>query len=193
MNAEQLFRQITFLHAIVIGLFLAGGYYGFMFDDGSKIAQQITAEKKQQKQLVVEMDKVKAAVAAVAKFRKTKDQLGDKFNKLIQYRPENFSNTDQMRLISQQVNASGVELVQVSQGGNGDKFKFYEELLVNVSLRGTYSDLILFLSNLTQLDKVFVVKQMAFSGGGTGDPGTSPLLNFSATLAMYRSRKEGAN
>tara|TARA_Y100000031_G_C7995984_1_gene281400 strand:- start:127 stop:621 length:495 start_codon:yes stop_codon:yes gene_type:complete len=164
-----------------------------MFDDGSKVVQQIAAEKRQQQQLVVEMDKVKAAVAAVAKFRKTKDQLGDKFNKLIQYLPENFSNTDQMRLISQQVNASGVELVQVSQGGNGDKFKFYEELLVNVSLRGTYSDLILFLSNLTQLDKVFVVKQMAFSGGGTGDPGTSPLLNFSATLAMYRSRKEGAN
>lgn len=192
MNIEQSLRELDIAKALVIGLSVAALYYFFVYNDGKAIEGQIANASRQIEANKTEKQKVLAAAEVVRRFQKTKEDLGTKFDALVKYIPEDYKASEQMKIISREAKSAGADIVSLSQAGKGSKSKYYEEMMVSVSLTGTYSQIVLFLSNLTKTDRVFLVKSMSFAGASGGraskdvkDEG-APTVNFTAQLAGYR-------
>ncbi|MEZ4872221.1 MAG: hypothetical protein R2827_08235 [Bdellovibrionales bacterium] len=77
----------------------------------------------------------------------------------------------------------------------GNRFEFYEEILVDVALKGSYSQLVLFLANLTNTNKVMVLKQMRLSTTNPKLDGVTNLdsletVSFQGVFIGYRYRED---
>jgi type IV pilus assembly protein PilO len=186
VNLEAELGKLTISKAILVGVIMAGLYYLMMYDSGDKINQNIKNVNVSISKQKDEITAIEKAIQVVEEFSKKVALLGDKFEKLIKYIPENFTAIDQMKLVSKQAKSAGTNIQRISQGTEGKKLNFYEELNVNVELSGTYTQIVLFLSFLTKLDKVLVMKEMSMTAAGSTKSGEARKVQFSGRVTGYR-------
>ena len=176
--------------AVFAGIVIAGLYYMLLFDGGDAYKKQIVTHNqaiKKNEKLIVELKKT---VEVVKRYEKKKKELGDRFNEIVKYIPEKYSVVDQMKIISAQAKSAGISINKISEGGKGRRFNFYEEVPVSVDLSGSYSQLILFLSYLTKIDKILVLKNMKMTSSGVskkGDFNDVPKISFAGNFIGYRT------
>ena len=95
-----------------------------------------------------------------------------------------------MKIISSQAKSAGISINKISDGGILTKYTFYEEIRVEVDLSGNYSQLILFLSYLSKIDKILVLKRTKMYVSGFREAGAFknvPKISFAGTFVGYRS------
>jgi type IV pilus assembly protein PilO len=189
---EERLKSLTFGKSILIGIALAAGYYFALYDDGSSLEKQIALAKVEVKKSKDEVANVRTAIEDAERFQQTMSVLGAEMDKVLKAIPAQLTSIELMKIISNEAKTVGAEINQLMSPQNfrndSDKtVKFYEPVPIDVDLTGTYNQIMLFLSNLTKLDKIITTNQMSFnikSGGATA--GSSPIVTWKASLQAYR-------
>lgn len=161
MNIEEMFNKLSSKGALVIGVVFALLYYMVAFDDGSKVEQQIVNVKNQMVSTEGDIAKQRRVIREYEQLLLQKESLGDNFSRLVNYIPESFTTNQQMKILSEQAKSAGALVDEIKQSGKGKEFNFFQEVLVEVKLSGTFSQVVLFLSNLTKIDRVIVLKGLS--------------------------------
>jgi Tfp pilus assembly protein PilO len=133
----------------------------------------------QQKALKIdkEIEEIRALKAA-------QEKDAERLNVFLGFIPEKLSNFEMMRTLSNEAKAVGVNINSIKDSGqtSGKTGEFYEEIGVDISLEGSFAQLLLFLSNLTRLNQIVTLNTLEIRGGGAVD---AP-LSMAAQIRGYR-------
>lgn len=192
--AERLQQQLTFGKALGLGLFFAGLYYSIGYNSGSSLKLSIEKAKEQIQDSETEIKTLENQISRIATMKKVMEVLGEEFESFLAYIPEKLSLPELMRMISTEARAAGVsvngigELQQVAAQTKrpGADHPFYEEMGVEVELQGTYSQILLFLSYLTKLDKILTISQLSMVSQAKVGDRESPIITFRCQIKGYR-------
>jgi len=186
LNLEDRLKGMSLAQAAVIGFALVGFYWAIIYNDGKAIQAQISSVEVQIRNNIKEKMEIENSIVEAKKFSIEVDQWGEKMKKIFEYVPEKLNTLDLMKVVSNEAKASGTNIVNIeSRGSIKDDDKAYEEISVTVGLTGSYSQLLLFLSNLTKVDKIITLKEISIASSGGNIKGYKN-LNFKGILSGYR-------
>lgn len=194
---EQQLQQLTFGKALIISVVVAFLYYMLMYNDGTVLEQTIASTNSQIQTQEQEVEKIKVAIADAERYQQTKNALGSELDSVLKAIPEQLSTSDVMKLLSTE--AKNLSLNIVTLNGNttgGGQYNqnsnqapvFYQTVPVTITLEGTYTNLMLFLSALTKSDKIITAAQLTLENKAanvTDDAGPT-LLRLTGEFNAYR-------
>lgn len=196
---EERLKRITVGMSFGISLFLGVLYYFSMYDDGTSLETQISSLRSQYEASQTEFENLKKAIADAERFKITVATLGAEMDRILLALPAKLTSLDLMKIISTEAKTVGVDILNVTSSGTAPNMKsegetqFYEGVPIDVSLSGTYNQIMLFLSNLTRLDKIIVAKRLAFNSSTSGSvTGAAPTITLAASFHAYRYISESA-
>lgn len=193
---EEKLSQLTFGRATIIGLVLAAVYFFTLYNDGTVIENQIAASQGEVQKNRAEVESIRQAILDAERYQQTMSVLGAEMEKVVKAIPAKLNSLDLMKTISTEAKGVGAEINQLNSPqtasiGTADENpnRFYEVIPIEVDITGTYNQIMLFLSNLTKLDKIITAERliMAISQRGSGKSSSSvPIINMKASLQAYR-------
>jgi type IV pilus assembly protein PilO len=190
---EEQLKNITVGKSLLIGLALGAGYYFMMYNDGSAIEAQIGTVQQQIAAAESEVASVRKAIEDAERYQQTMSTLGSEMERVQKAMPSKLNTTDLMKVISTEAKAVGAEINQLSAnegyqtGSPETEERYYDEVPVQVEITGTYGQVMLFLSNLTKLDKIVTAKKLELTilqGGVTKN--RVPSISLKSTLQAYK-------
>jgi Tfp pilus assembly protein PilO len=190
-------QKITFGHSLLIGIVLTTVYYFSLYDDGTALNNQISSTRTQLENTTKELESLKKAIQDAERFKVAMVSLGAEMDRILLAIPAKLTSLDLMKIVSTEAKNVGVEINNINSQGKGsfsrqeDSVQFYESVPITISLTGSYNQSMLFLSNLTKLDKIVVARNLSLNSasaklGSTGNP----VLNASMTVEAFRYLSE---
>lgn len=202
---EERLYNMTFGQALIISVVIAGLYWVAMFDDGSLKENQIKQLRQEIGINQRKLENIKRAVEDAERYKAAAAALGKKMDRIYAAIPSDLSEIQVMKLLSKEAKTVGLNIADIQVGRDNfgvksDQFVTY--IRVNVELVGTFSQLLLYMSNLTKVDKVLKAKDFTFavsdnnSSQDTTSSDGNPLLKYSANFYAYKyipDEKEAGN
>ncbi|MCB0383952.1 MAG: type 4a pilus biogenesis protein PilO [Bdellovibrionales bacterium] len=194
MTLADRMQQLTFGKALMFGLLIAGLYYSIGYDSGSELEVSIAQTKEQIQDKQTQIKGLERQIERIKTMQKVMGVLGTEFDSFLSYIPEKMSMPDLMKIISTEAKAAGVgingigEVTSSMAGGRAtsEEGQFYEEMIVEVELVGTYAQLLLFLSYLTKLDKILSISQLSMVSSAKIGDRESPMITFKCFIKGFR-------
>ncbi len=199
--AERL-KRLTSGMALMLGLVIAGLYYAFMYDSGEALETSIKNSRAEYESTTKDLERLEKAISDAERFKLTVASLGAEMDRILLAIPAKLTSLDLMKTMSTEAKAVGVDINSVSSTGsvvpNKDPAdQFYEGIPIDIALSGTYNQIMLFLSNLTRLDKIIVAKKLNLvSSLGSVSVNNVPTIGLTASFLAFRyvsENKEAAN
>ncbi|MCB0350937.1 MAG: type 4a pilus biogenesis protein PilO [Bdellovibrionales bacterium] len=189
---EEKLQNLTFGKALLIGIAIAGTYWLSMYDDGVVKETQIKTIEAEITEQVKEIESINKAIADAERFQQKMNELGAEMERVLLAMPAQLTGLDLMSIISNEAKSVGAEINRINssdkpngQNSASDQSTFYEPVLVEVDIAGTYNQMMLFLSNLTRLDKIITTQRIELKLSPDSSP-MSPKINMKANLLAYR-------
>lgn len=149
----RIYLSISYSKALVGALLIGGVYFKGFYDDGSKLESQIkkkhqgiSAEQKKK----VETDKVLAEEAAI---KSEVGALAENFKAITERFPVNLKSDELVATINALAEKVNVRVTSVKKETNNVK-DLYEEVPVSIELTGSFNNLVLFMYNVSSLERV---------------------------------------
>lgn len=197
---------LTYGKSFLIGLAIGAFYFFVFYNDGSLIQNNINKGKTEIDKLTNEVKAIDAAVKDAERFNKAVEALGEEMQVIQKAIPAELTSTELMRIVSTEAKAVGVQINSLAGSGGttsnapragsasrgaAGSIVYYEPITVTVSLTGKYNQMMLFLSNLTKLDKIITSKNIKISADrGKSATANNPDIQMSATLLAYKYKVE---
>ncbi len=208
MSIQEKFESITPVQIIVVSAVLAGLYWMGVYKDGQAQQNKIAAAVKKQAILKLQLEKAIESEENAKKYKILEDELGDKLEKIVKYIPYELGDADIMSLISNSAKFVGANISSIQgSGGSNTNFSrnnngenknqnFLEKINIQVSLEASYSQILLFLSELTRADRIINPETVSLdiakkSRGNDGDQ--TDTINFSGNFIAYRYKVDDEN
>lgn len=118
-----------------------------------------------------------------AKFQEETEKIAQTFRMALDYLPKELDTQDILSKVYREARASGIELINFKPRSSRIQ-EFYEELPMDIQTRGTYSQLLTFLSNVSRIPRIINIKNIDI-GNPQFKEGV-PYMQLSGTLAGYR-------
>lgn len=195
---EEKLKNLPFGTALIINLILSVVYYFSLYDNGSALENQIQATKTQLTASENELENLKKAVEDAERFKQTMATLGTEMERILLAIPSQLTSMELMKIISTEAKSVGVDIKNLAgQAGTASSAKdtkqFYEAVTVEVTISGSYNQVMMFLSNLTRLDKILIAKNLTLDIAQMGPAGSnSPVINMKGLIEAYRYMSETA-
>jgi len=190
MNLADTLRRLTTARALILGIGLAGIYYFLVFDKGEMQSNAIASAnaKIQELQRKIAEDQKKVDRAMV--YKRTAAEVGSTITRLLTLIPEKFSMPDLMRIVSNEAKIAGSSLLVVAPKGTlvSPIAREFEELTVELELQGTFLQHMIFLSNLTKINQILILRKINVSNMGQSKGDDVPTLKLNAEIVAYRYR-----
>jgi len=187
----EMFARLTLVRALVMGLFLAGLYYVTMYDNGEAQRAMIQQSQSTIQRLQGELAQVEESLQRAKSFQSASLDLGNSIQKLLSFIPEDFRMGQLMKMISQEARIAGLDLknmqpVVVVQGTNnfGKNLTEFEEIGVQLELRGTFTQILSFMSSLTEKKQIFLFEKIKIFKT-LGVQGEEELVTLTAEVHAY--------
>jgi len=186
---NQFFEKISALtngKALMIGLILGGLYYFMGYDDGAGIQAQIQVIAKQVNEAETKKKDTEATLAEEARMKDAVGKLSEQYAFISKKLPSELKSSEMVRGIDSVARQSGVS-VKFKKPGTVAKKEVVEELPVDVTLEGSYSQIAQFIyytSNLERLTRV-----LNFSVYAQDDSRERP-LKFEGQVVSYKLAPE---
>lgn len=185
--------SLTIGKALIIGLGLAVAYYFMFYDDGKNLQTLLTNTKTELEKNQKEIKSINDAIKDAARFKDIMAKLGEEMGRILKAIPEKLTPIELMKIISNEAKGVGTEINRLNSpmmmrsgfNTNKDTTVFYEPVLVDVELSGTYNQLMLFMANLTRLDKIVTVRKIKLSTSDSKNR-NNPEIKMAASLQAYR-------
>ncbi|HEX4923547.1 MAG TPA: type 4a pilus biogenesis protein PilO [Bdellovibrionales bacterium] len=175
-------------HFLVAGAFgLALLYYFLYFDSGEAITARINAKRAELASVQKDLSDTEAVIGDRQKFEQEYNRVSDQFRAAIEYLPSNFNIQSLLKQIYSEARSAGIELDRTApqqNRGPAPDGQFYQELLIDVTLTGTYPQLTLFLSYISRLQRIVNIRDIELITVRVVD-GTQ-FLSMKGTLVSYR-------
>ncbi|MEC9282274.1 MAG: type 4a pilus biogenesis protein PilO [Bdellovibrionota bacterium] len=190
-DIRQQINQMPVTHFVLIGIILSATYYYLMFEGSSKYENRI-------KNLNSQIDKINGDIAAnknvvkdISKFEEEVNQISEQFQSAIEYLPSKSKVEDVLDQLYRIARTKGVILSKVVPGGTTKK-KFYEELVVDIQVSGSYSAITGFIVEVSQIPRIINIHGISLKPSSRKSLTDDLLLDLSGKLVTYRYI-EGAN
>ena len=190
MKINDILNRISTSRAMIIGILLAAFYYFLVFDKG--VTQQATIEQSTAKiaglQNSIKDSQAKLDRAMV--YKKTATEIGSTITKLLTLIPEKFSMPDLMRIVSNEAKVAGSSLADIKPASTqvSPVAKEFEEISVTIELNGSFLQHMVFLSNLTKIPQILIIRRFDFGliKEGRGEEPSSTKMNAEIVAFRYR-------
>lgn len=170
---------------LMMGFLLTGLYWYSVYDDGSAIDTQITAVNQK---LVDEEKKKKdtdATLKQVQEMQEKVGQLSAKYQEISRRLPSSLFSIDINKAIDEFAKNAGVS-VKIKKPAENKKSEVVEEVPVEVTLEGSYSELAQFAYLVSIAERLARVKNVKVSEGEVG----SKKLKFEGQVVGYKLAPE---
>lgn len=180
--------MFSFQKALVFSVVAGVIYFFIAYNDGSTVEAQIAkvqtdiqAQEKQSQEAdaaLKEVEQVRVAVAA----------LSDQFKIVSAAIPSDVQMSDIIRAVDTIARASGVSVKSKEPKEVSNK-EFYEEIPLDITLEGSFSQITMFMYYLTSMQRIMKVKNFSIAKQGndarSGLSANAKLL-FSGQIVSYR-------
>jgi Tfp pilus assembly protein PilO len=164
------------------------------YNDGTALETSIATTQVQIQQAQKEMESVTKAIEDAERYQKTKAALGVEMDNIMLAIPVKLNSTDLMKTMSNEAKSVGAEIISLAapqsfRNDSESANSVYVPIMISVELSGTYNQLMLFLSNLTRLNKIITSTKLTLaikSTSGVMRPGTPPALSLSGSFQAYK-------
>ena len=190
MNLTAMISRLTLGRAMMLGLSIAVIYYFMLYDDGSSLRQSIDSSRARLGQIEKEMRINDEKLQRAAVFKKTAEEVGSTIGRLVTIVPEKFSMPDLMRLVSNESKVAGSSLSAIRPAGTmvWSVAKEFEEVALDIELVGSFLQHMVFLSNLTKLHQILIVRRYDMAAQGDMRSDEAAVVKMSAQSVADRAR-----
>jgi Tfp pilus assembly protein PilO len=195
LKAGELLSRISVGRAVLIGMLIAAFYYFLVFDNGMAQQEGINQGRAKVAELQAQLVDYQQKLDSAAVYKKTAAEVGNTINKLLTLIPEKFGMSDLMKIVSNEAKVAGSSLMKIEPKSTNISpvAGEFEELILTIELQGSFLQHMVFLSNLTKIQQILIIRKfdMIHSRDGKGDE--SPTVTLNAEIAAFRYRGIDAN
>jgi Tfp pilus assembly protein PilO len=190
MKITEMLQRMTMMRALMLGLILCAIYYVIMFDNGRNQEAAIAASQAQLTELQHQISDSQAKLDRAAVYKTSVAQLGTTIQKLLSVIPEKFSTPDLQKILSNEAKVAGSSLASITPGKTAEfaYAKEFEELNVSIDLSGSFMQHMVFLSNLTKIPQILIVRKfdLGVAQGGPRMAEDAVNVHMTADIVAYR-------
>lgn len=152
------FAQNSIIQIFVFGSFLMGVYYFSFYNDGEFLRKEIKAVKADIQTARQNVDKTRIEIDNLLIFKSEVEKNQEIVKALINYTPESLTFNEVSTIITNEALVSGVN-IEAKRDGSVDDVPDtnYQTLNVEIKLLSSFSQLMHFLSKLTQQKRILIV------------------------------------
>ena len=158
-------------------------YWQFGLEEGVTEEQFQSAEANRT-QAQASLVATQKAVADLKKFREELDLMNSQFQQVVELMPAEANVADFMLMIREEATKAGSRVKKLEPAKDITKVDFYETRKLEISLEGSYAQILTFLSNLSRLKRLVTVEKLALAQTTTPEQETK--VAFTGTLVNYR-------
>ena len=180
--AEKL-ALLTWFKALLAGLILSGLTYLAVNEDSSVFEAKRSAATKELEAATKNLRQTEDALRNAVRFEAENKAMQAQFKGLVEFLPNEPNLVELMRTLTTEAKKSGADVSRIDpQVKAGERSDFYETSKIDIQMKGTYSQLVLFLSYLTHVPRLLTFEKMELSV----DALRTGRITFVATLVAYR-------
>lgn len=182
--------ELTWGKVIVAGFIVAGVYWGLYYDDGATLEDSIRSLGNQYTESERQLRETKEAMADAEKFEKAVRQNEVQFEKVLEYLPQEINTNEMTRLVNQQAQLAGPRVVSTKAIETIERKSFYEMTRLDFALSGSFSQVVLFLSSLSKIQRLLTFDKLKIKLNPGARPDDIPQVELSGILVGYRYLKD---
>jgi type IV pilus assembly protein PilO len=169
-----------------LGIVACGLFYLMSGNPTELIDRQNSELQSQTTSINQKIKDAEARLANKAKFQEEMERLSLTFKLALEYLPKDLEIEDILKKTTLEVRAAGVELSGFTPKESSAK-DFYEEVPIDIHLRGPYGQLVTFLANISKLPRIINVRDVEIGTPKYVD--NVPIMEFKGTLVVYRYKE----
>ncbi len=155
------FAEINIGLVILLSGCIAGGYYFVKYDKGDSIRQQIQQINRDKDKTKETINNLNLELKALQETDVVVNQMGMEINSFLKFIPSKLTSAMMLNHLNNTAKSTGVSLEGITNYDFVQKEEFYEKLKVSVTIKGIFSQVLLFLSKLTGLTEVITVENFS--------------------------------
>jgi len=190
LKFADIFARISVGRAVLIGLLLSAFYYFLVFDSGISQQESINQGRARVQTLQAQLVDYQQKLDSAAVYKKTAAEVGNTINKLLSLIPEKFGMSDLMKIVSNEAKVAGSSLMKIEPKSTSISpvAPEFEELILTIELQGSFLQHMVFLSNLTKINQILIIRQFELTHLRDGKGDESPMVTMNAEIAAFRYR-----
>lgn len=179
-------QNVSMTAATIFGILLGSYYYfGGFYDDGSRLEGQINQTKVLIQNAEVKKKETEKLLAEEGELKREVGELGEKFKSVSSKLPINLKTQEIIDTVNQLAKNSGCKVVSIKPGTVAVK-ELYDEIPIQVEMRGAFSNLVVFMYYLATLERVTYTSDVSFVNSAAGYDGN---LKFVTSVVSFRFRQ----
>lgn len=175
--------------AFLIGLGVAFLFFLTFYDDGSIWQKRVDNGNRDLTALNKKLEDLRRDEKKILEFQRLSKEKADRLERILRTLPEELSTADLIQKLSSEANASGVGILSIKPIEKVRDHGFFEELAVEISLEGEFSQLVAFLSYLTNVSQILTVSKLNLVARTYAADNKSVDLALSGVFSGYRYKK----
>jgi type IV pilus assembly protein PilO len=181
-------QNLSMMAALIVGTLVGAYYYGNHYNDGTQLENQISGTKGQIQEAENKKKETERLLAEEGQMKKEVGELAEKFKEVSSKLPINLKTQEIIDTINQLAKNSGCKVVTIKPGSTSVK-ELYDEIPVQVEMRGAFSNLVVFMYYLATLERVTYTTDISFVNAATAYDGN---LRFNTSVISFRFRQPTA-
>ncbi len=182
---EEKLNQLSFANAALFGLLIAISYYLFFYHANNPEVQLAAFDQ--------EMGTVKGEIAKLDRQIKQKlalkteiENMKSSVSKIYENLSEDITVNEALATISKEARVAGLSIESITASSDWRKKETLAAVDMNVVLRGSFSQVMIFLSELTRDNKVYTVSSFNIDTEANSSDKSSGAVRFRSTMVAYR-------
>lgn len=170
----KIFAQTSIGIMIIVSAGIAGIYYVSKYNNGQSIKSEISSLDQQKKDVEKSIKNLELELEGIQEVEKVMNVMGDKMNEFLKFIPDKMTSSMILNHLNINAKSAGVELSNIANHDVVGKEEFYEKIKINITVKGVFTQVLVFLSKLTGLTEIvtiesFVLKEVPRKKQLTGE------------------------
>jgi len=182
------FSQLSIGILIILSGGFAGVYYLVRYDDGQAIADQIRSLDNQKKDVKKKIDSLNMELERLQEMDTAINLMGDEINKFLQYIPSEVTSSMILNNLTTNAKKAGVDLQGITNHRSIEQHDFYEKIKISVTVKGLFTQILVFLSKLTGLTEIVTVESFTLEKVKAGGKYIGSLSEVRMRMDIYGYR-----
>lgn len=154
----KVFAQTSIGIMIIVSAGIAGIYYVTKYDNGKSIKSEISGLDTQKKEVEKNIKDLQLELEGIQEVEKVMNVMGDKMNEFLKFIPDKMTSSMILNHLNINAKAAGVELSDIANHDVVGKEEFYEKIKIDITVKGVFTQVLVFLSKLTGLTEIITIE-----------------------------------
>lgn len=187
MGIKEDFENLTPAKCLVAGFFLCVAYYFTMYDKGEVIKASTAAVQAEVDGLSKRLTSVQAALNNKLAFEEKVKAFSKELEDLLRFFPENLNINDMQKEFVDKLGKTNNTFSNITNINIESRFPGYVENGIELQMSGGFNDIMMFLSEITKMDRVVDFRYMEFNTEKQTDE--VAIVRFKVNLSIFSKDK----